>query len=92
MVSRLNMLFLLEMHFVLCSVLHFQGFPVIFHGVIGKDERESNSPSFFNTSEIDIILDYLKKLLTPAKKGIARISPKEIGIIAPYRKQVKITF
>lgn len=66
------------------------GFPVIFHGVIGKDERESNSPSFFNTSEIDIIIDYLKKLLlTQAKKGIAKISPKEIGIIAPYRKQVE---
>ncbi|XP_048065716.1 putative helicase mov-10-B.1 isoform X1 [Megalobrama amblycephala] len=66
------------------------GFPVIFHGVIGKDDRESNSPSFFNTSEIDIIVDYLKKLLlTQAKKGIAKISPKEIGIIAPYRKQVE---
>ncbi|XP_043102725.1 putative helicase mov-10-B.1 [Puntigrus tetrazona] len=67
-----------------------RGFPVIFHGVIGKDERESNSPSFFNTSEIDIIIDYLKKLLlTQAKKGIAKIFPKEIGIIAPYRKQVE---
>ncbi|KAK2898645.1 hypothetical protein Q8A67_010063 [Cirrhinus molitorella] len=65
-------------------------FPVIFHGVIGKDERESNSPSFFNTSEIDVMIDYLKKLLlTQAKKGIAKISPKEIGIIAPYRKQVE---
>jgi len=63
---------------------------VIFHGVVGKDDRESNSPSFFNISEINIILDYLKKLLlTQAKKGIAKISPKEIGIIAPYRKQVK---
>ncbi|XP_051965391.1 putative helicase mov-10-B.1 isoform X2 [Xyrauchen texanus] len=67
-----------------------RGFPVIFHGVIGKDDRELNSPSFFNISEIDIIIDYLKKLLlTQAKKGIAKISPKEIGIIAPYRKQVE---
>ncbi|XP_067269748.1 putative helicase mov-10-B.1 [Pseudorasbora parva] len=67
-----------------------RGFPVIFHGVVGKDDRESNSPSFFNISEINIIVDYLKKLLlTQAKKGIAKISPKEIGIIAPYRKQVE---
>lgn len=67
-----------------------RGFPVIFHGVVGKDERESTSPSFFNTSEIDKIMDYLKKLLlTQAKKGIAKISPKDIGIIAPYRKQVE---
>ncbi|KAI7797621.1 putative helicase mov-10-B.1 [Triplophysa rosa] len=65
-------------------------FPVIFHGVIGKDVRESNSPSFFNTSEIEIIMKYLEKLLlTQAKKGIAKMSPKEIGIIAPYRKQVE---
>ncbi|XP_065103211.1 putative helicase mov-10-B.1 [Paramisgurnus dabryanus] len=67
-----------------------KGFPVIFHGVLGKDDRESNSPSFFNTSEITIIIEYLEKLLlTQAKKGIAKISPKEIGIVTPYRKQVE---
>ncbi|MCJ8734857.1 hypothetical protein PDJAM_G00240160 [Pangasius djambal] len=66
------------------------GFPLIFHGVPGKDERESNSPSFFNTSEITVVVDYLKKLLlTQGKKGIAKISPKDIGIITPYRKQVE---
>lgn len=55
----------------------------------GKDERESNSPSFFNTIEITVVIDYLKKLLlTQGKKGIAKISPKDIGIITPYRKQV----
>ncbi|XP_018597570.1 putative helicase mov-10-B.1 isoform X2 [Scleropages formosus] len=67
-----------------------KGFPVIFHGVTGKDEREGNSPSFFNTTEIEVLVDYLKKLLqTQGKKGLATISPREIGIIAPYRKQVE---
>uniref|UniRef100_A0A4W4DYM7 RNA helicase n=1 Tax=Electrophorus electricus TaxID=8005 RepID=A0A4W4DYM7_ELEEL len=67
-----------------------KGFPVIFHGVLGKDERELNSPSFFNVSEITIVMDYLKKLLlSQGKKGIAKISPQDIGIIAPYRKQVE---
>lgn len=73
------------------SVVFFvcQDFPLIFHGVLGKDERELNSPSFFNTNEIAIVVDYLKKLLlTQGKKGIAKISPKDIGIITPYRKQV----
>ncbi|XP_063063828.1 putative helicase mov-10-B.1 [Engraulis encrasicolus] len=67
-----------------------KGFPVIFHGVVGKDEREENSPSFFNRSEVEVVLGYLRKLLleTQGKKGVARISPKDIGIIAPYRKQV----
>ncbi|XP_035236644.1 putative helicase mov-10-B.2 isoform X2 [Anguilla anguilla] len=76
-----------------CSWEHLpkKGFPLIFHGVSGKDEREGNSPSFFNISEIDVLVDYLKKLLleSQGKKGIARLSPRDIGIIAPYRKQVQ---
>ncbi|KAI4903009.1 hypothetical protein NFI96_012038, partial [Prochilodus magdalenae] len=67
-----------------------QGFPVIFHGVMGKDERESNSPSFFNVSEIEVIISYLKKLiLTQGKNGLPKLSAANIGIIAPYRKQVE---
>ncbi|XP_070758397.1 putative helicase mov-10-B.1 [Enoplosus armatus] len=67
-----------------------QGFPVIFHGVMGKDEREANSPSFFNVSEIEILVDYLIKLMeTQGKKGLPKLSAKDIGIIAPYRKQVE---
>lgn len=66
-----------------------QGFPVVFHGVQGLDEREGNSPSFFNVSEIDVVVSHLKKLLqNQGKKGIRKLSPKEIGIISPYRKQV----
>ncbi|XP_051890987.1 putative helicase MOV-10 isoform X2 [Pristis pectinata] len=65
-------------------------FPLIFHGVLGQDQREEKSPSFFNVDEIDLVLFYLKNLLTnQGKKGLAKISPKEIGVIAPYRKQVE---
>uniref|UniRef100_A0A8C0H7L7 RNA helicase n=1 Tax=Chelonoidis abingdonii TaxID=106734 RepID=A0A8C0H7L7_CHEAB len=67
-----------------------QGFPIIFHGVSGEDQREGNSPSFFNTLEIEVLVTYLKKLLqSQGKRGRSRISPKEIGIISPYRKQVE---
>ncbi|XP_035512110.1 putative helicase mov-10-B.1 [Morone saxatilis] len=65
-------------------------FPVIFHGVTGIDEREASSPSFFNVAEIEVLMDYVKKLLqTQGRKGLATISPRDIGIIAPYRKQVQ---
>lgn len=65
-------------------------FPLIFHGVLGVDDREEKSPSFFNIDEIDEVLRYLKHLLlNPGKKGIGKISPKEIGVITPYRKQVE---
>lgn len=67
-----------------------KGFPVIFHGVMGKDEREANSPSFFNVSEIEVLVDYLTKLMqTQGKKGLPKLLPKDIGIISPYRKQVE---
>uniref|UniRef100_A0A3P9J5U5 RNA helicase n=1 Tax=Oryzias latipes TaxID=8090 RepID=A0A3P9J5U5_ORYLA len=70
--------------------LNRKGFPVIFHGVMGKDEREQNSPSFFNVTEINILFKYLKELLDDqGKKGLPKISAEDIGIIAPYRKQVE---
>ncbi|XP_066559522.1 putative helicase mov-10-B.1 isoform X2 [Amia ocellicauda] len=75
-----------------CSWEHLpkKGFPVIFHGVLGKDEREGNSPSFFNVDEIHVLVSYLKNLLqTQGKKGLGTLSPKDIGIISPYRKQVE---
>uniref|UniRef100_A0A671X0J2 RNA helicase n=1 Tax=Sparus aurata TaxID=8175 RepID=A0A671X0J2_SPAAU len=68
-----------------------KNFPVIFHGVTGVDEREASSPSFFNIAEVEVLMDYVKKLLsTQGKKGLATISPSDIGIIAPYRKQVRM--
>ncbi|XP_015506086.1 helicase MOV-10 isoform X2 [Parus major] len=65
-----------------------KGFPIIFHGVCGEDQREAKSPSFFNTAEIEVLVHYLKKLLQSQGKGSCpSVSPKEIGIISPYRKQ-----
>lgn len=72
------------------NVLHPQGFPIIFHGVCGEDQREAKSPSFFNTAEIEVLVHYLKKLLQSRGRGSCpSVSPKEIGIISPYRKQVR---
>ncbi|NXL30886.1 SDE3 helicase, partial [Glaucidium brasilianum] len=67
-----------------------KGFPIIFHGVCGEEQREAKSPSFFNTAEIEVLVHYLKKLLqSQGKRGCPRVSPKEVGIISPYRKQVE---
>jgi len=60
-------------------------FPIIFHGVIGKDEREQHSPSWFNTVEATTIIKYIEKL---KQYRTSPINNKEIGIITPYRKQV----
>jgi len=72
----------------LCDWEHLpkQNFPVIFHGVNGRDQREGNSPSFFNPQEASIVNAYVKKIMETKKN---RVEPKDIGIIAPYRKQVE---
>ncbi|XP_077973310.1 putative helicase mov-10-B.1 [Styela clava] len=61
-------------------------FPVIFHGVRGKDEQNEKSPSFFNSKEVKIVKQYVENLLSDRRH---RVKPEEIGIIAPYRSQVQ---
>ncbi|XP_065066981.1 putative helicase MOV-10 [Rhopilema esculentum] len=60
-------------------------FPIIFHGVTGEDQREGNSPSFFNPQEAAVVVKYAQSLLEERKLGV---TPDEIGIISPYHKQV----
>eukprot|EP01117_Protostelium_nocturnum_P016450 TRINITY_DN6506_c0_g6_i1.p1 TRINITY_DN6506_c0_g6~~TRINITY_DN6506_c0_g6_i1.p1 ORF type:complete len:617 (+),score=142.37 TRINITY_DN6506_c0_g6_i1:3-1853(+) len=61
------------------------GFPFLFHGVVGKDQREANSPSWFNVSEIEQTRDYIKSLFHQFKN----LQMSDFGIITPYRKQVE---
>lgn len=65
-------------------------FPMIFHAVYGKDEREENSPSFFNVTEVETVELYLKKLLDDGErsKRLMHLYPKNVGVISPYKKQV----
>lgn len=37
-------------------------FPVVFHAVVGKDEREASSPSFFNVDEVLQVKRYVQQL------------------------------
>ncbi|XP_070695392.1 putative helicase mov-10-B.1 [Pempheris klunzingeri] len=66
-----------------------KGFPLIFHGVAGTHERDNDSPSVYNMAEVEVLKEYLKALVHHHKKDRTRIKPGEIGIIAPYRKQVE---
>ncbi len=42
-------------------------FPLIFHGIVGKDTREASSPSFFNVDEVTVVKDYALSLLEDRK-------------------------
>ena len=40
--------------------------PMIFHGIEGKDERENNSPSWFNADEALLVLEYVPQHVNSA--------------------------
>jgi helicase MOV-10 len=58
--------------------------PMIFHGCVGENEQESNSPSWFNSIECEVILSYIQHL-----RHFGGFQLKDIGIITPYHKQVQ---
>ena len=70
-----------------------KNFPIIFHGVNGKNERELQSPSWFNAHEISEVAKHIKDLLSEEKKY--KIKQEDIGVVTPYRKnaeKMKIAF
>ena len=64
-----------------------RGFPIIFHGIEGEDTREANSPSWFNPDEAQIVKMYVELLVNQTRAN--RCKPEEIGVIAPYHRQVQ---
>ena len=63
-----------------------KNFPILFHHLEGKEEREAQSPSWFNTLEVTTIIHYVEQLLAYKSAGM---SLADIGIITPYKKQVE---
>ncbi|TFK28518.1 RNA helicase [Coprinopsis marcescibilis] len=59
-------------------------FPVIFHAVSGKDDREASSPSFFNVDEVLQVKSYIQKLKSDPH---IRTTDHDIGVITPYHAQ-----
>ncbi|KAH7924376.1 P-loop containing nucleoside triphosphate hydrolase protein [Leucogyrophana mollusca] len=59
-------------------------FPIIFHAVSGKDDREASSPSFFNIDEVTQVKTYIKELRDERR---FRTTDADIGVITPYHAQ-----
>jgi superfamily I DNA and/or RNA helicase len=57
------------------SELPVKGFPFIFNGIEGKNEREANSPSGFNIDECVL--------------AESKVTHRDIGIVPSYAKQVE---
>ncbi|KAJ3190833.1 hypothetical protein HK101_008328 [Irineochytrium annulatum] len=68
------------------SELPAKGFPIIIHGVNGKDQQEGDSPSWFNPDEVGMVRRWCEKLRAARGKGVTL---NQIGIITPFRRQVQ---
>ncbi|KAL0574390.1 hypothetical protein V5O48_007565 [Marasmius crinis-equi] len=78
-------------------------FPIVYHSVAGHDERERSSPSFFNIDEATIVKTVVADLLRDTSKRISGVrlltsfgnvlntslAASDIGVITPYRAQVR---
>ena len=61
--------------------------PVLLHNVVGEELRDPGSASAYNIEEVRVIQDYIYELLSDESLGL---SPRDIGVIAPYARQVKL--
>ncbi|KAJ7150890.1 P-loop containing nucleoside triphosphate hydrolase protein [Mycena crocata] len=59
-------------------------FPIVFHAISGKDDREAASPSFFNIDEVSQVHSYVEALRSDRR---FRITDNDIGVITPYHAQ-----
>ena len=69
------------------SFLPNPSFPIILHHVNGAERREETSPSWFNLSECEKVLSYLK-VLTSTSCSPPLDFEKDVMIICPYIGQV----
>ncbi|XP_049877513.1 putative helicase mov-10-B.1 [Pectinophora gossypiella] len=56
---------------------------VVFHSVNSREQRMGNAPSYFNEKELLMLQRYMRALVNDHG-----VSPSDIGIIAPYIRQV----
>ncbi|KAH9041513.1 P-loop containing nucleoside triphosphate hydrolase protein [Lactarius deliciosus] len=68
------------------GVLPKQGFPVVFHSVKGLELRTQHSPSYLNVHEASVVRDYCQKLTEDRE---CKIAVEDIGVVAPYKAQVR---
>ena len=59
------------------EVLPMKGFPIVFHGIKGRELRTRHSPSYLNIHEASVVRDYCRKLTEDRERKICeyRASP-----------------
>ena len=90
--------------FIGSPLLPSKKFPVVFHALFGKDDREASSPSFFNVDEVTQVKTYIEALRADRNFRISKpyfliytrrlylihvTADQDIGVVAPYYAQCR---
>ncbi|KAF5383955.1 hypothetical protein D9757_007350 [Collybiopsis confluens] len=63
-------------------------FPLMFLGCDTKDESLDERATWFNTGEIDRVVEVITSLMSESSKSFPPLVVDEIGVMAPWREQV----
>jgi len=63
-------------------------FPLKFIGTDSAEKSTDERASWFNMGQISIVVDTIKSLLDDPRASDPPLRPEQIGIMAPWRKQV----
>jgi helicase MOV-10 len=56
--------------FLQSDVLIKKGFPIVFHGIKGRELRGRHSPSYLNIHEASVVRDYCQRLIDDRERKI----------------------
>ena len=66
-------------HLLLQSgVLPMKGFPIVFHGIKGRELRTKHSPSYLNIHEASVVRNYCLKLTEDRERKICEYRASSI--------------
>ncbi|KAI1726283.1 AAA domain-containing protein [Ditylenchus destructor] len=66
------------------NMLPSKNFPMLFHSISSPEEVEEDGFSWRNIAEAELVVEYVKQLIRATD-----VLPKQIGIISPYRYQIR---
>ncbi|GAA5946687.1 hypothetical protein JCM3765_000349 [Sporobolomyces pararoseus] len=71
------------------SLLPSRNFPMLFSNTSGEDFEVEEGSSFFNPSEINLIVSLIEDLVRDGEeRGHGNVRAKDISVISPFREQV----
>ncbi|KAK0463235.1 helicase MOV-10 [Desarmillaria tabescens] len=62
--------------------------PLMFIGSTSLEECIDERETWYNTGEIDLVVNTIKSLLAEGARSVPPLASKHIGVIAPWREQV----